>query len=65
MAGKKAETPHPGTAGMAQGQPAAGVGPAEPGPPDPPQAKEGATGPENLERQQADPDLDDTAGGHP
>jgi hypothetical protein len=68
MAGRKnePEAPHPGTAGMAQGQPAAGVTPGEPGPPEQPDTEQGgATGAENLVRQQTDPDLDDTAGGHP
>jgi hypothetical protein len=65
MAGKKdePEAPHPGTAGMAQGQPAAGIVPEQPEQPD--EAKGGPTGAENLVRQQQDPDLDDTAGGHP
>jgi hypothetical protein len=31
----------------------------------PEQAGGGVTGPENLARQQEDPDLDDTSGGHP
>jgi hypothetical protein len=68
MAGKKnePEAPLPGTAGMAQGQPAAGVVPGEPEQPAQPDTAEGgATGAENLVRQQQDPDLDDTAGSHP
>lgn len=31
----------------------------------PPQAGGGVTGPENIARQQTDPDLDDTTGAHP
>lgn len=66
MAGKREpEAPHPGTAGMAQGQPAAGIVPGETEPEQPDTAEGGPTGPENLVRQQQDPDLDDTAGGHP
>jgi hypothetical protein len=54
--------PLPGTAGMAQGQPEAGVEPAEPSPGQP---DKGVTGPEALAEQQTDPELDDTSGGHP
>jgi hypothetical protein len=56
------EEPLPGTAGMAQGQPAADV---EPGEEKPEQPDELVTGPEVLEEQQQNPDLKDNTGGHP
>jgi hypothetical protein len=53
--------PLPGTAGMAQGQPDAGIEPAEfPEQPDGP-----VTGGEVLEEQQKNPDLEDSTGAHP
>jgi hypothetical protein len=62
VAAEEREQPQPGTAGMAQGQPGAGVEPATPAASQP----EGpVTGGEVLERQQQDPDLEDTAGAHP
>jgi hypothetical protein len=54
--------PQPGTAGTAQGQPEAGVDPAEEKPEQPDNL---VTGGEALEEQQKNPDLKDNAGGHP
>jgi hypothetical protein len=48
-----AEQPQPGVAGMAQGQPAAGVAPATGGPEQP---DEIVTEAENAEKTQEDPD---------
>jgi hypothetical protein len=56
-----AEQPLPGTAGMAQGQPAAGVEPRQ----EPEQADGPVTGAEAIEVQQKDPDLDDSSGARP
>jgi hypothetical protein len=55
--------PQPGTAGMAQGQPEAGVEPADEDKPEQPDNV--VTGGEALEEQQQNPDLDDTSGSHP
>jgi hypothetical protein len=57
-----AAEPQPGTASMAQGQPEAGVDPAEEKPEQPDNA---VTGGEALEEQQKNPDLKDSAGAHP
>lgn len=62
--GEPEEEPQPGTAAMAQGQPGAGVE-GEPGDAHPEQPDKLVTGGEALEEQQQNPDLDDTAGGHP
>jgi hypothetical protein len=59
--GEPAE-PLPGTAGMAQGQPDAGI---EAQGDQPEQPDKLVTGGEALEVQQQDPDLDDTAGARP
>ena len=60
--GGEPEEPQPGTAAMAQGQPAAGVESAKE---KPEQADNVVTGAEAFEEQQQDPELDDRSGAHP
>jgi hypothetical protein len=59
---EEAAEPLPGTAAMAQGQPAAGV---EPDDSKPEQPDNVVAGGEALEEQQRNPDLDDSSGARP